>query len=149
MLFHIIVGFILPWVLGVYLFRNQTRLLIIFFPIGVAVATLINDIGFNYFWEMDKNFKDLSLPSIPYNLGLYPILCCLFICSIHYKKMSTLITFLVFTLGTSFLESLIVLLGKLEYRNEWNIYWSSVSYLMAYLILYGYYKLVRKLIIFK
>jgi hypothetical protein len=149
MLFHIIVGFILPWVLGVYLFRNQTRLFITFFPIGVAVATLINDIGFNYFWEMDKNFKDLSLPSIPYNLGLYPILCCLFICSIHYKKMSTLITFLVFTLGTSFLESLIVLLGKLEYRNEWNIYWSSVSYLMAYLILYGYYKLVRKLILFK
>lgn len=115
----------------------------------MAVATLINDIGFNYFWEMDKNFKDLSLPLIPYNLGLYPILCCLFICSIHYKKMSTLITFLVFTLGTSFLESLIVLLGKLEYRNEWNIYWSSVSYLMAYLILYGYYKLVRKLILFK
>ncbi|MDQ0883684.1 CBO0543 family protein [Peribacillus sp. V2I11] len=149
MLFHIIVGFILPWILGIYLFRNQTRLFITFFPIGVAVATLINDIGFNYFWEMDKNFKDLSLPSIPYNLGLYPILCCLFICSIHYKKMSTLITFLVFSLVTSFFESLIVLLGKLEYRNEWNIYWSAVSYLMVYLIIYGYYKLVRKFILFK
>ncbi|MCM3673262.1 hypothetical protein M3699_05055 [Peribacillus simplex] len=149
MLFHIIVGFILPWILGIYLFRNQTRLFITFFPIGVAVATLINDIGFNYFWEMDKNFKDLSLPSIPYNLGLYPTLCCLFICSIHYKKMSTLITFLVFSLVTSFFESLIVLLGKLEYRNEWNIYWSAVSYLMAYLIIYGYYKLVRKFILFK
>ncbi|MGE7650749.1 CBO0543 family protein [Peribacillus frigoritolerans] len=138
MLFHIIVGFILPWVLGLYLFRNQTRLFIIFYPIGSTVSFLINEIGFTYFWEMGNVFAPIW-----YDLGLYPIACCLFICSIHFKKMSTLPTFLVFTLGTNFLELLIVLLGKLEYRNGWNIYWSAVSYLLAYLIVYGYYQLVR------
>lgn len=143
MLFHIMVGFILPWVLGFYLFRNQTMLFIIFYPMGSATSFLINEIGSTYFWKMDK-----VLALIWYDLGLYPIACCLFICGILLKKMSTLITLLVFTLGTNFLELLTVLLGKLEYQNGWNIYWSIVSYLLAYLIVYGYYKLVSKFVSF-
>ncbi|WP_274606942.1 hypothetical protein [Peribacillus sp. TH16] len=39
MLFHIIIGFILPWIVVVYLFRNQKKLFITFYPIGVAVAS--------------------------------------------------------------------------------------------------------------
>lgn len=117
MFFHIIIGFILPWILGIYLFNKHRRLFIIFYPIGTATSFLINKIGFSYFWKMDND-----LYSISYDLGLYPIACCLFIYSIHLKKMSTLNTFLIFTLGTNFLELLIVLLSKLEYRNGWNIY---------------------------
>ena len=148
MLFHIIVGFILPWIVGVYLFKKQKKLFIIFFPIGAATSFLINEIGFNHFWKMDKTFEELSLTSLPYDLGLYPILCCLFICTIHYEKMPRLIAFLVFTIGLTFGEFIAVLLGKLEYRNEWNIIWSGVSYLTAYFIVYLYYKLVRKFIFF-
>ncbi|WP_396020855.1 CBO0543 family protein [Bacillus sp. SD075] len=139
MLFHIIIGFILPWILGIYLFNNHRRLFIIFYPFGSTISFLINKIGFSYFWKMDNH-----LNSISYDMGLYPIACCLFIYIIHFKKMSTLITFLIFTLGTNFLEHLIVLLGKLDYRNGWNIYWSAASYLLAYLIVYVYYKLVIK-----
>ncbi|MBT2668879.1 hypothetical protein J7J00_26115 [Bacillus sp. ISL-4] len=65
--------FYTPWILGIYLFRNQPRLFITFYPIGVAVASLINEIGFNFFWKIDKDFQELSLPSIPYDLGIYPI----------------------------------------------------------------------------
>ncbi|MES1038925.1 hypothetical protein [Peribacillus simplex] len=144
MLFHIIVGFILPWVLGLYLLRNQTRLFIIFYPIGSATSFLINGIGFAYFWKMDK-----ELVAILYDIGFYPIACCLFIASIHFEKMTVITNFLVFTLGTNFFEFVIVLLGKLEYRNGWNIYWSAVSYLLAYLIVYGYYKIVQKYFAFK
>lgn len=97
---------------------------------------------------MDKTFEELSLTSLPYNLGLYPILYCLFICTVHYEKMPILMAFLVFTIGITFGEFIAVLLGKLEYRNEWNIIWSGVSYLTAYLIVYLYYKLVRKFIFF-
>ncbi len=137
MLFHIIIGFILPWILGIYFLKKHIMLSIIFYPIGAATSFLINKIGFSYFWKMDND-----LYSISYDLGLYPITCCLFVYNIHLKKMSTLTTFLIFTLGTNFLELLIVLLGKLDYRNGWNIYWSAVSYLLAYLIVFGYYKLV-------
>jgi hypothetical protein len=48
MIFHIIVGFIFPWLLGAYLVKNQTKLFIIFYPIGVATSILVNEIGFNY-----------------------------------------------------------------------------------------------------
>ncbi|MGE7760416.1 CBO0543 family protein [Peribacillus sp. NPDC097895] len=137
MFFHIIIGFILPWILGIYLFKKHRRLFIIFYPIGSATSFMINEIGFTYFWKMDK-----TLASFSYDLGLFPIACCLFICSIHLEKLSTLTSFLIFTLGTDLLELSIVLLGKLDYRNGWNIYWSAVSYLLAYLIVYGYYKLV-------
>jgi prepilin signal peptidase PulO-like enzyme (type II secretory pathway) len=146
MLFHIIVGFILPWIVGVYLFKKQKKLFIIFYPIGAATSFLINEIGFNYFWRMDKTFEELSLASVPYDLGLYPILCCLFICTIHYKKIPILITFLVFTFEITFAEFIAVLLEKLVYRNKWNIIWSGVSYLTSFFIVYVYYKLVRKFI---
>lgn len=149
MFFHIIIGFILPWILGAYLFKNQTKLFIIFYPVGVATSILINEIGFNYFWKMDIVFQESSLTSIPYDVGLYPILGCLFICVIHYKKMPILITFLVFTLVTIFGEYILVFLEKLVYRNGWNIIWTGVSYLLAYSIFYVYYKIVCKFILFK
>ncbi|PRS26210.1 hypothetical protein C6W19_25695 [Bacillus sp. RJGP41] len=148
MLFHIIIGFIFPWIVGVYLFRKQKRLFIIFYPIATATSFFINEIGFNYFWEMDINYKQESLTALPYDLGLYPILGILFICAIHFKKISILITFIVFTLGTTFGELIAVLLGKLVYRHEWNVIWSGVSYIMSYSIVYLYYKIVRKFIIF-
>ncbi|MBT2615137.1 MULTISPECIES: CBO0543 family protein [unclassified Bacillus (in: firmicutes)] len=144
MFFHTIVGFIFPWILGVYLVRNQTRIFIIIYPVGAAIAFLINKIGFNYFWKMNEDFVELSFPSLPYDIGLFPILSCLYICVIYYKKMPFLITFLVFTLGTSFIELLLVILGKLDYLNGWNIYWTAVSYGISYLTIYGYYKLVLK-----
>lgn len=147
MLYHIIVGFIFPWLLGAYLVKNQTKLFIIFYPIGVATSILVNEIGFNYFWKMDIVFQESSLTGIPYDLGLYPILGCLFICVIHYKKMPILITFLIFTFVTTFGEYILVCLEKIVYRNEWNIIWTGVSYLFAYSIYYVYYKLVRKFIL--
>lgn len=147
MLFHIIVGFMFPWILGVYLVRNETMLFIIFYPVGVATSILINEIGFNFFWRMNIVFQELSFTGVPYDLGLYPILCCLFICVIHYKKMPILITFLLFTLGTTFAEYILVCLEKVVYRNEWNIIWTGFSYLLVYWILYVYYKLVRKFIL--
>ncbi|MEK4012789.1 hypothetical protein [Peribacillus sp. FSL M8-0224] len=147
MLFHIIVGFILPWILGAYLVTNQTKLFITFYPVGVAISILLNEIGFNYFWRMDIVFQESSLTGISYDLGLNPILGCLFICVIHYKKLPFLITFLVFPLVTTFGEYILVCLEKIVYRNEWNIIWTGVSYLFAYSIFYVYYKLVCKFIL--
>ncbi|MFK2825958.1 hypothetical protein QYG89_09815 [Bacillus sp. B190/17] len=147
MLFHIIIGFILPWILGVYLFKNQTKLFLLFYPIGTASSFFINDIGFNYFWKLDHTFEELSLSAIPYNLGVYPILVCLFVCSIYYKKMPIIAAFLVFILGTTFAEFIVLLLEKVKYRNGWNIFWTGVSYLLHYLIVYIYYRSIRKFIL--
>ena len=144
MFFHTIVGFIFPWILGVYLIRNQTRIFVIIYPVGAAIAFLINKIGFNYFWKMNEDFVELSFPSLPYDIGLFPILSCFFICIIHYKKVPFLITFLVFILGESFFELLLVMLGKLDYLNGWNIYWTAASYGISLLMTYVYYKIALK-----
>ena len=61
--------------------------------------------------------------------------------------MPILIAFLVFTLVTTLGEYILVCLEKIVYRNEWNIIWTGVSYLLAYSTLYVYYKLARKFIL--
>jgi len=144
MIFYIIVGFIVPWIVGIYLYFKNPKFMLIFVPIGMATAFLINDWGFNYFWKLKHSFKDLSLSALPFNLGLFPILCCLFIGTIHYKKFSVFWAFIVFTFGTTLMEFCVLLSRELTYRNGWNISLTAVSYFSAYIITFIYYKLIQK-----
>ncbi|MDQ0220457.1 hypothetical protein ELQ35_14120 [Peribacillus cavernae] len=142
MLQYLIVGFILPCILVFYLYLKIPKFIIIFYPIGITAALLINDWGFNYFWKLKHTFNELSLSALPFNLGLFPTLGCLFIGSIHYHKLNMLAAFLIFTGFTTLIEFFGVLAGEVIYRNGWNILWTALSYFTAYIIAYIYYKLV-------
>ncbi|MEH7403642.1 hypothetical protein V7148_22055 [Gottfriedia acidiceleris] len=144
MFLYIIIGFIIPWILGVYLFIKMPKLIIIFVPIGIAIAFLINTVGFNYFWRLKHSYNELSLSALPFDLGIYPILTCLFIISIYYKKLKVYLAIIIFTVSTTLFELLGHVKHQVIYRNGWNIYWTSVSYFVAYLLIYFYYKLVNK-----
>lgn len=47
MLGNIILGFIIPILEGGYILKNNLRILLTYFPLGIASSACINSIGFN------------------------------------------------------------------------------------------------------
>ncbi|KAB2395299.1 hypothetical protein F8172_14965 [Bacillus cereus] len=139
---NIIFGFIIPWIFGIWLFKRNPKVILLIAPIGIAIAFLINEWGVNYFWEFKPIFKNISLSAYPLNLGLYPILVCFFIYIEMKKQFNTLGLICFFTLFLTVLEKIAHLLGKVNYINGWNIFWTFISYLVAILIVYSYFRIL-------
>ncbi|KSU84438.1 hypothetical protein GA0061096_0526 [Fictibacillus enclensis] len=144
MIYQVIVGLIIPWMVGTYLCFKKPKFMLMIVPIGISTAFLINDWGFNYFWRLKHSYKNLSLASVPYNIGLFPILGCLFISSIHYTKLNTFLSLILFTIFTTLIEFWALKEGEIIYRNGWNIGFTAISYFIGYLVVFIYYKLLRK-----
>ncbi|PLS16441.1 hypothetical protein CVD28_15215 [Bacillus sp. M6-12] len=144
MVLSIVIGFILPCLVGVYLFIKNPKLMILFVPVGIATSFLINGIGFTYFWKLNHTYKEMFLAAMPFNLGLFPVLGCLFVASIQYNKVNKWWAFLLFTIVTTLFELFAVIRDQVTYRNGWNIFWTGISYLVAYIIAYTYYKIARR-----
>ncbi|PEL12650.1 hypothetical protein [Bacillus sp. AFS017336] len=142
MLIYILWGFILPWLFGLLLVIKVPKIMVIFLPICVAIAFIINTWGFNYYWSLKIKNNELSLSAFPFNLGLYPILGCLYIISIYFKKLNIIIAIVFFTLITTLIEFWALCKGQVIYRNGWTIYYTAISYFFAYIIVLSYYKLI-------
>jgi hypothetical protein len=140
---NIVFGFIIPWVLGIWLYKKHPMIVILIVPIGISAAFLINEPGFNYFWEIKPKYKNVSLSAQPLNFGLYPILASFMIYFIE-KGMKPFITILGFTLFITGLEWIALIQNKVKYLNGWNIGWTFCIYLLAFLIIYGYYIILNR-----
>lgn len=145
MLYHIILGFIIPWIFGVYLYKKHMKLMVLFFPIGSVIAFLINDLGVNFFWRFEPSLVNISLAGMPYDLGFYPIASVFFIIIIHHNKLNLKTALFVFVLGTTLLEFITVMQNKVFYRNGWNTFGTACSYLISYFMVFVYYQLLREL----
>ncbi|MFD2618424.1 MULTISPECIES: hypothetical protein [Terrilactibacillus] len=83
MLFHILAGFVIPWIIAGFIFRNKIKLLLTFVPAVMAISLLINQFGFNFFWRLDVRFTEISLAAIPYVVGIsYSRLSFYFLCTL-------------------------------------------------------------------
>jgi hypothetical protein len=143
-LVNIIMGFIVPWIFGFILYKKEPIIVLLIAPIGMTVAFILNDWGSNYFWQFKPTFRDLSLSALPLNIGFYPVLSSFLIYFKIKKKINTIILLLCFTLFTTGFEGIGLVLGKVEYFNGWNIIGTFISYLIAYFIIYGYYRSLVK-----
>ncbi|WP_018392480.1 CBO0543 family protein [Bacillus sp. 37MA] len=146
-MYFIIIAFIIPWLIVLlHLHPKDKKLIPLIGPFGVVVSFLTNELGLYFgFWEVYP-FPDLkTIATLPFNLGLFPILGCYMIFFI--KKRMTHPYFVVFlaTLFTTILEFIFVLMGKVTYGNGWNILWTFVSYLIPYLSAYWFYLYLIKL----
>ncbi|MGF9696733.1 hypothetical protein [Paenibacillus sp. MABNR03] len=87
MLGNIILGFIIPILVGGYILKNNLRILLTYFPLGIASSACINSIGFNYYWNILPNTHNQSFAALPMDLGLYPIAGCLMMLVILKKRL--------------------------------------------------------------
>ncbi|BFT73717.1 CBO0543 family protein [Paenibacillus sp. P36] len=144
MLFNIIAGFVIPWVFGIYLYRKSRTIVLLIFPITVVISGLINDTGYYLeFWDFTPLIEnDETLSALPLDIGLYPVMAGYLIYWIRKNNRHTLLKIGCFCLATTALEYLAFIFGKVEYSNHWNIGWTFVSYLLAYSLVYLYYRLL-------
>ncbi|QSO45492.1 CBO0543 family protein [Alicyclobacillus mengziensis] len=143
MLLNIALGFVLPWIFGAFLYRNHPLTVLTVAPFASVVSFLINAVGFGLeWWNLAPYTPIETLSALPLNIGLYPVLGCWCIVLIR-RFGQSLSVILVFSLGTTLLEGVAVLIGHAGYGNGWNFAWTFISYLVAYVAVYKFYMLIR------
>ncbi|WP_157264826.1 CBO0543 family protein [Paenibacillus oryzisoli] len=145
-LFNILIGFVVPWLLGLAWFKKAPTIAILISPISAIVSTIINDIGYHVdFWDFTPKIEDdETISALPFDIGLYPLAACVGIYWIDFKKKHPLGVLIVLSFILTCLEYIVYLLGKLEYNHGWTIGWTFVSYFIAVTSVYGFYALARK-----
>lgn len=131
-----IFGFILPWLLLFLFFRVNLKLVIIMAPFVSVVAFVLNEIGFNNFLDFIPRFKNISLSSLPLNLGLYPVLGCLLVYSLQLSTRKPVVWMVFYGLITTGMEYVALVAKYIFYYNGWNIFHTFLSYLLAYILVF-------------
>lgn len=146
MAFNIVIGFIIPWIFGIMLHKKAPIVIYLICPIAATVSALINDIGYHLgFWDFTPKIdNDETLSALPLDLGLYPVIGSYMIYWILKSKRRPWLKIGSISLLNTMLETIAVLFGKAEYGNGWNIGWTFVSYVIALVLVYLYFKLLNK-----
>lgn len=129
---------------GTYLYRKNKRSFLLISPIAVVIGFIFDVLGHHFnFWRV-RPFRNRDLfHSLPIHLGIYPMLAVFFIQSVQ-RKNRIFIPLLLITIFTTLLETLYVKLRNVRYYNNWNIGWTFLSYKFAYVLVYLYYRLLKK-----
>ncbi|MCP3808467.1 hypothetical protein NLX78_14605 [Paenibacillus sp. Lou8.1] len=138
MLLNVVLGLVIPIVLGCWILRKNLKLILIFFPLGVATSSVANNIGFNYFWRLLPEFNNHSFSALPFDLGLFPMAGCLMIYYIKKHRAHPWIAVFVTAFVLTIVEWIAKESGRVLYFNGWNIGWTYISYLLPMVIAYGY-----------
>ncbi len=150
MILHLFLVFLIPWIICLmHLYKKDKMLFFLVAPFFSIVAYLMNTLGFYFdFWEVLPFPQQKSFATLPFDVGIYPVLSCY--CIYFIKKMNKpFLVLLLMTLLTTFLEGIFVFFDRVIYRNGWNIYFTFFSYLLPYLFLYGYYRFLLKISVLK
>ena len=147
MLFNFIVGFIISWIIGFYLFKKSPKIVLIIFPITTVISHTVNALGvYLEYWHLEPKIHD-TLSYLPFDIGFYPILACLLIYFIN-KGINSFYSLIFISLSTTILEYIAYLFNKVIYANGWTIYFTFFSYLVSYTLVYFYYLLLQKYEVF-
>ncbi|MFX3631436.1 MAG: CBO0543 family protein [Candidatus Pristimantibacillus sp.] len=146
MTINIIVGFVIPWIFGIILWKKSPIVIYLVSPISATVSAFFNDIGYHLgFWDFTPKIdNDETLSALPMDLGLYPVMACYMIYWIVRSNRHAWMKIALFSLFNTVLEFIALQFGKAEYGNGWNIGWTFVSYVLALLLVYLYYKLLHR-----
>jgi hypothetical protein len=145
MIINIVIGFVIPLILGTILYKKNSRVIIFIAPISSVVSFIINEIGYSSeFWEFTPIFKENeTLSALPFDVGLFPFLACLMVYIIITKRIKPFYIICFFTMVTTLLEFVFFLIGKVIYQRGWNIFFTFLSYALAYFICYYYFILIK------
>ena len=129
---YLIVSFFLPLALGFILVILDAKLVILMAPYACVGAYIINTIGFGgKWWYLKPLLGTQNLTALPVNLVFYPTLGTLFIYLAEHSKISRVFLLFIFVVLTSIFEYLIILVGWLSYCDGWNVYFTSITYLIS------------------
>ncbi|SDZ83307.1 hypothetical protein SAMN05421743_101356 [Thalassobacillus cyri] len=141
MFLNIIVGTMIPWIICIYFFTKEPRLVILLFPVGATIAFLINDLGQVFFWTVTPDYLNPSLSIVPYNIGYYPMLAIIFAYVLIKSRIRPVYLVFLFTLAASCMEYIGLVAGKVDYHSGWNILLTALTYPIGFILCILYIKL--------
>lgn len=148
MLLNFTIGFIIPWIFGVWMFYKDKKIILIILPFSSMISNTVNSFGFTFGFWMFKPFNLEDFSALPFDLGLFALLGCALIFTLKYMKVNPFLLVFIFALITTGLETIGQLLDYLKYGNNWNVFYTYFSYLISYVLVYWYYLGLKKLNIF-
>lgn len=130
---YLMISLLIPLVFLIILMKLETKLVLLMAPYACIGAYVINAIGFGgRFWYLKPLLGNNSLTPLPVNLIFYPTLGCYFLYFSDNLKISKYLLLLIFVVMTSFFEYLLILTKWLSYSHGWNIFYTSITYLISY-----------------
>ena len=145
MLSNILLGFLIPWIFGIWLYSVMPRLVLTIAPFASVISFLVNNWGiYNQLWVLRPVLKIQTTSTIPVNIGLYPIISCFTCYFILRSRFHPFFWILLSSTGQSILEMAAYYYGRVLYNNGWNFAGTFVSYLIPGLITYYYFGILRK-----
>lgn len=144
MFLNIIIGFVIPCIFGFILYFKNKKILCVIYPfqsmIAYTIIMLEIDVGF---WKLEPD-KYFTLPAIPFCLGLYPVCASYLVYFIDKNKTRPYLLIIFFTMINTVAEGLGILVGRVHYKNGWNIFFTFLSYLFPHILCYMYYLWLKK-----
>lgn len=145
MLLNIIAGFVIPWLFGLIIYRKNKRIILFIAPISAVIAfTTIALEEYMGFWNLYPFDIYDPITALPYCLGLYTVNPSILIYFINDRRFNPYFNIVLITILTTIEEGLGVLVGRVTYDNGWNMGWTFISYLIPYIIIYLFYKYLKK-----
>lgn len=142
MILNIIFGFIIPWIIALIIVRER-KIIYYLAPFASVISFIVNDLGFYYFWNLYP-FRLVNLSAVPFNIGLFCIYPCISIELMRKYDVSAYIGLPITSLIITLTEGLGVLVGRVVYYNNWNIFKTYLSYFISLLISYSFYKILKR-----
>ncbi|WP_103106621.1 CBO0543 family protein [Brevibacillus reuszeri] len=145
MLNNILLGFVIPWIFGLWLYTVNPKLVLTMAPFSSVISFLVNHWGiYNGLWILTPILKIKTTSTIPMDIGLFPIISCFTCYFIQKSRFHPFLWILLFSTGQTILELTAYFYGKVLYSNDWNFAGTFLSYLIPGLITYYYFCLLRK-----
>ncbi|SDH46699.1 hypothetical protein [Alteribacillus bidgolensis] len=143
MFLNIVAGFIIPLILSFFLYKKYPKVIIFLYPLGISIAFAANDWGYQYYWLVAPFHDNPSLAVLPFNFGYFPFICYLFSYFKVKQLMNSNLLLMVFAFVTTCIEYLGVLLDRIHYYGEWNIFFTFLTYLICFMITSFYVKILK------
>ncbi|MCP3027720.1 hypothetical protein [Halobacillus sp. A5] len=133
----IVLGFIFPWVFGIYLYKKAPKIFYTNAPITALIAVVCNQLGIHFgLWKVHHMPKVVLLDSIFLDLGIFTIVGAWFTYLLHYKQVKPFRLLSFFIIGMTSLEYIMLVTEQLSYHSSWNIFYTFLMYIGGFTTLY-------------
>ncbi|WP_173918975.1 hypothetical protein [Halobacillus sp. Marseille-Q1614] len=149
MAFIIIVGFIFPWITGIYLYKKAPKIFYTTVPITALIAVVLNQAGIHMgLWKVNHMPTIVLLDSLFLDLGIFTIAGAWFTYMLVYKSINPLWVYIIFIGGMAGLEGLALLVETIKYDQTWNFFYTFLMYVGGFLVIGWIINILKKLKVF-
>lgn len=146
LLFVILAGFIIPWIITIPFFQRDKKVFILIAPVSSIFAFVINIVGYQMgFFYLLPLYEIKLVTAMFTNLGLFALMPCYEIFIIRHTTIKPIYSVFGFAFLNTLFEYLGLATGFVEYYNGWNIFYTFFSYFIPFYIIYFYYLWTKRL----